>query len=819
MRRDDAAITRSQPSQISYKNFPSELESMSRYIKSRKHAVAPLAALAASLTLPLAHAAEAPAPAPADAATASAAASPYLPQVKVDGTAQSAYKSDKSASSKITQPLLETPKTISVIKKEVLREQGAVSLIDALQNTPGITMQLGENGNTSAGDTFQMRGFSASTSTFVDGIRDLGAVTRDVFNLEQIEVVKGPSGADTGRGASAGYINLISKLPQIENSIDGVITIGDASRKRASIDVNQKVMDNTAVRLNAVWQDNGVPGRDIVERKTHAIAPGIAFGLNTPTRFFLYSQHVRQNNVPDGGIPAIGWEGFTVANPAAGATPAAIAGLNALKTASKVDTDNYYGSRNDREKVKADMVTAKLEMDIGNGLTVRNTSRYGRTHMDRVITGIIGITNVPGTGAAATVVTGDPSTWQIARSRQRVDQTNEILANQTSINAAFATGGIKHDLSTGVELMYESQDSRGFGTTAQTINGVSYAAIANPPANLYNPNADDVLGTPYATGADSEGSTITQAIYALDTIAVTDALKLTFGVRTEHYKIKTTTGSVTTGTGPLGNTITTTKLGAGKWITSWNLGAVYKLAENGTVYAAAANSLTPPGSANFTLSSSGQAGTAADAQETTNYELGTKWDLLNKRLNLTAALYRSENDGQVSVDALTNVATQGGKTRVQGIELAAVGQITNFWQITAGVQTMDTKQINQRSASTATNPNQTVTDGVRWTPKWSATLWTSYQWNDWTGAVGARHVSEQKRVITVAAAPSTGLPELPAYTVMDLMGAYRVNKNVSLQLNVTNVFDKKYMSSLNNGGGRLVLGAPRAATLSANIGF
>ncbi|OWQ44246.1 TonB-dependent siderophore receptor [Roseateles noduli] len=796
---------------------------MSRYIKSRKHAVAPLAALAASLTFPLAHAADAPAAAPADAATASAAASPYLPQVKVEGTAQSDYKADKSASSKITQPLLETPKTISVIKKEVLREQGAVSLIDALQNTPGITMQLGENGNTSAGDTFQMRGFSASTSTFVDGIRDLGAVTRDVFNIEQIEVVKGPSGADTGRGASAGYINLISKLPQIENSIDGVITIGDASRKRASIDVNQKVMDNTAVRLNAVWQDNGVPGRDIVERKTHAIAPGIAFGLNTPTRFFLYSQHVRQNNVPDGGIPAIGWAGFTVANPAAGSTPAAIAGLEALKTASKVDTDNFYGSRGDREKVKADMVTSKLEMDIGNGLTVRNTSRYGRTHMDRVITGIIGITNVPGTGAASTVVTADPSTWQIARSRQRVDQTNEILANQTSINAAFNTGGIKHDLATGVELMYESQDSRGFGTTAQTINGVSYAAIANPPANLYNPNANDVLGMPYATGADSEGSTITQAIYALDTISVTDALKLTFGVRTEHYKIKTTTGSVVlapgAATGSNINTISTTRLNAGKWITSWNLGAVYKLADNGTVYAAAANSLTPPGSANFTLSSSGQAGTAADAQETTNYELGTKWDLLNKRLNLTAALYRSENDGQVSVDALTNVATQGGKTRVQGIELAAVGQLTNFWQVTAGVQTMDTKQINQRAASTATNPNQTVTDGVRWTPKWSATLWTSYQWNDWTGAVGARHTSEQKRVITVAAAPSTGLPELPAYTVMDVMGAYRVNKNVSLQLNVTNVFDKKYMSSLNNGGGRLVLGAPRAATLSANIGF
>ena len=132
---------------------------MSRYIKSRKHAVAPLAALAASLTLPLAHAAEAPAPADAGSTAASSSAAPYLPQVKIEGTAQSAYKADKSASSKLTQPLLETPKTISVIKKEVLREQGAVSLIEALQNTPGITMQLGENGNTSAGDTFQMRGF------------------------------------------------------------------------------------------------------------------------------------------------------------------------------------------------------------------------------------------------------------------------------------------------------------------------------------------------------------------------------------------------------------------------------------------------------------------------------------------------------------------------------------------------------------------------------------------------------------------------------------------------------------------------------------
>jgi len=751
---------------------------MATYIKSRKHAVAPLAALAASFALPLtAHAEPAQAPATADTAP-STSSNTFLPTVRVDGTAASDYKVEKSANGKLTQPLLETPKTIQVIRKEVLREQGAVSLMDALQNTPGITMQLGENGNTSAGDAFQMRGFSASTSTFVDGIRDLGAVTRDVFNTEQIEVVKGPAGADTGRAASAGYINLISKLPQADSFIEGTVTVGDADRKRASIDVNQKVGDHTAVRLNGVWQDFGVPGRDVVKKKTYGLAPSVAFGLGTSTRFYLYSQHIRQNNTPDGGIPSIGWPGFDVSTTAFNATQRA-----ALLAAKKVDRENFYGSVHDFEDVKADMVTTKLEMDLGGGTTVRNINRYGRTLMDRMVTGII---NYAVPNAA------DPSTWTISRSRQRINQTNEILTNQTSLTTSFQTAAVKHDLVTGIELTYESQDNRAF------------TASAAPVANLYRPDPNVELGGAVRNPAgDTSGSTTTQAIYALDTLALTDALKLTLGLRTDHYTSKYSTA--------------TAGFSASKWVTSWNTALLYKLADNGTVYAAAANSILPPGGSNFQLAATGQNSTAADPQETKNYELGTKWDLLNKRLNLTAALYRSENDGQVSVDAVTNVPTQSGKTRVQGIEVAAVGQLTNFWQVTAGFQTMDAKALSLRSVNSS--GVQTTTDGVRWTPKWSATLWTSYQWGDFTLGGGVSHTAEQKRVITVAATPSTGLPELPAFTVANAMAAYRVSKNLSLQLNVTNLFDKEYMSALNNGGGRLSIGAPRAVSLSANIGF
>ena len=754
-------------------------------IKSRKHKLAPhaLAALAASLSLPVV-AQQATADAKKDEAA--------LPTVKVQAAKDVPYKADVSASSKITQTLLETPKTIQVVKKETLQEQGAVSLMEALQNTPGITMQLGENGNTSAGDTFSMRGFSLQTSTFVDGIRDLGAITRDVFNLEQIEIVKGPAGADTGRGASAGYINLISKLPQLDNITDATLTLGDASRKRASLDTNYRLGESTAARLNVMIQDNGVPGRDFITRKSKAIAPSIAFGLGTPTRFYLFSQHVRQDNTPDGGISTIGFEGFYNATAE-------------VRNAPRPKTSNYYGSVHDYEKVDADMVTAKLEMDLGGGTTVRNISRYGRTYMDRVLTGINAIT-------AANPA--NPASWTITRSRQRVDQTNEILANQTSLNTSFTLAGIKHDLATGIELMHEQQLSLGSASTTQTINGVAYAGptaaqTAALQANLYAPDANVALYTPYFTGADSEGKTTTQAIYAFDTLTITDALKLNAGLRYEHFTISTLSSSIAN------NTITRTPLRLGDWITSWNLGATYKLAENGTVYAAAANSLTPPGSANFTLSATGQAGTSAEPQEASNYEVGTKWELLDKRLNVSAALYRTENDKQVTTDPVTLASIQGGKTRVEGIELAAVGQITNFWQVTAGLQTMKIKQINQQSVSGGVT---TVTDGVRWSPEFSATLWTSYQWNDLTVGGGLRHTGEQKRVITnVTTVQNT--PNLPAFTVVDLMAAYRVSKTVNLQLNVANAADKVYMSSLNNGGSRLFIGAPRSVTLTGRFAF
>jgi catecholate siderophore receptor len=726
-----------------------------------------------------------------------------LPATSVNSTAVKAvpFKATRSANTKMTQPLLDTPKTVQVIKKEVLLEQGASSLTEALRNTPGITMQLGENGNTAAGDTFMMRGFSTQNSIFVDGVRDLGAVSRDVFNLEQVEVVKGTSGSDIGRGASSGYINLISKLPTLQDAVSGTLGYGSADNSNLTADINQSINEHAALRLNMMRRDGDVQGRDRANNSSYGVAPALAFGLETDTRLYLYSQHVRENNLPDGGISTIGMQGFYNAD----------ARLNA---GAKVDAENFYGSNRDYEDVEADMFTAKFEHDFNDVTTLRNTTRIGQSTTDRVLTGV---------NTLSANNSSSPDKWTVTRSRQLTDQENNIFANQTSLNTEFMTFGLRNDLATGLELAQEKQKNESGSTAAQTIDGVKYAAVALPNANLYNPNARDLMGKPYKTGAYSDGKTDTAALFAFDTLHLNEQWMLNAGMRYEHYKT-TTEGAALELINPsvAGKyTLKPLDLDTSDNLFSWNTGVVFKPQENGSIYLSYANSLTPPGSDNFALSTSASSNNQAslDPQETETVELGTKWDVLDDRLALTAAVYRTENTNQVSYDALSDTYQQDGKIRVTGAELGMVGQITNFWQVSAGIASMDSKQMDQVSRN-ATTGVTTESTGVRWSPDLTATLWTSYTLGDFTLGGGARYVSEQKRLITKGADASVNtMPEIPSYWVGDLMAAYRVSENVNLRLNVYNLFDEEYIATLNNSGARAVLGTPRSAMFTTELSF
>ncbi|MBD9416872.1 catecholate siderophore receptor Fiu [Pseudomonas sp. PDM16] len=703
-----------------------------------------------------------------------------LPATSITSKAEAQYRVTKSANAKMTEPLLDTPKTIQVINKEVMREQGATTLMEALRNTPGITMQMGENGNTALGDTFMMRGFSTQNSTFVDGVRDLGAITRDVFNTEQVEVVKGPSGTDSGRGSASGYINMVSKLPSLENSISGTLGYGTADKKAITADINQQIGDGSAVRLNLARRDGGVDERDYVENTNFGVAPSIAFGLDGDTRVYLYSYHLRQENVPDGGIPAIGMDGYYNSNPL-------------LNSAPKVDRENFYGSPSDYEDAQADMFTLKLEHDLNDVTTVRNISRWGRSSIERVLTGAFSIT---------APTTPDRGTWTVTRSRQYGDQANDVLANLTNLTTEFDTFGLRNSLSSGIEFSKEEQLTRTGAVTG----------LSTTLANLYNPNPHDQMADPFKTGARNSGETGSVAVYVFDTLHFDEQWSINGGLRYEDYetdyKTRAADGVVT-------------KLDVSDQLLTWNAGVVFKPLPNGSIYLSYADSQTPPGNS-FTISSA--AGNinnpSADPQETRHVELGTKWDLLDDQLSLTLAAYRTENENQVTQDEITLESIQEGKTRVDGVELGMVGQITENWQITAGVAHMKTKQLDQQSVN-ATTGVVTQTSGVRWSPELTGTLWTTYKLGKLTLGGGARYVDEQKRLITSGTAvnaATTSLAYVPSYWVADAMASYQVSENVNLRLNVYNLFDEDYFD-VNNGGTRVRYGDPRSAMFTTELAF
>src|SRR5471030_916148 len=256
-------------------------------IKSRKHAQSRFnqqigAALAVMLLPVAAHAATDAADPAVDAAKPQT-----MQEVQVQGARENDFKADRASSAKYTEKLVDTAQTLTVIKKELIEQQGAVTLSEALRNTPGVgAFYLGENGSTTTGDGIYMRGFDASGSIYVDGVRDIGSISRDTFNIEQIDVLKGPAGTDNGRSSPTGAINLVSKKPLLEDAYMGSVTVGSGSQKRATADLNKVINADTgtAFRLNLLYQDSGNPARDVVKNKRWAIAPSVAFGLNGPTR-------------------------------------------------------------------------------------------------------------------------------------------------------------------------------------------------------------------------------------------------------------------------------------------------------------------------------------------------------------------------------------------------------------------------------------------------------------------------------------------------------------------------------------------------------
>lgn len=657
--------------------------------------------------------------------------------------------------------LVDTPQTVTVVPQAVIEARGATTLRDVLRNVPGISMQAGEGG-VPAGDNLTLRGFSARTDMFVDGVRDAGGYTRDSFNLETVEVIKGPASAYVGRGSAGGSINQISKTPGLDRFVAGTVGLGSPAYARATLDANLPLtgIDGAALRVNLLAHDADAPGRDEVYSRRWGVAPTLAFGLETDTRLTLGWYHLEQDNMPDYGVPWV--------RPGSTALPAW------RDKPAPVDPSNFYGLVNrDYEDVATDVGTVKIEHDLSEALTLANTLRYVRTRRDSVV--------------SAPRFPNDAAIDVVAEFKHR-DQVDEILVNQTTLRADFATGALQHDAVLGLELSREKAKNR-------FLSGPN-----SSPTNLYDPD----FNRPYAGPITDNGINKVQgdsvSLYAFDHVALNERWELAAGVRWDRLDLTYDPHAPIPQTAPLPALDQAEKTDE---MVSWKAGLIYKPAANGSIYFGYGTSFTA-GIDAVNLATLSIALTDIDPEESRSYELGTKWELLSKRLLLTAALFRTEKINARTPGPLSGQIVLEGEHRVDGFEVGLAGELSDTLSVFAGYSWMHGEIVES-------NTNGEVGKTLPNTPEHSFNLWTT-----WTPVerlelgAGAQYVGERF-------ANNLNTREVPAYWVFDAMAAYDVTDEVVVRLNVYNLADEAYFDNI--GGGHLVPGASRSAVVSVGFRF
>lgn len=671
------------------------------------------------------------------------------------------------SSPKFTAPLVDTPRSVTVLPSSLITEAAATSLQDALRNVPGITFGAGEGGNP-IGDRPSIRGFSSTASTYVDGMRDIAIQTRDVFDLEQIEVVRGPDSSIAGRSAGGGSINLVSKTARENNFADISETYGSASQHRTTLDANYRFTPGVAGRVNIMDMGGGVPGRDSAVRSDKfGFAPTITFGMGSPNRLTLGYYHLEDKGTPDYGVPV---------------------DLETGKPYSEVDPaigrKTFYGLKDrDFRRATVNAVSASLDNTLSDSFNLRTQVRATRSVNNYSVTS-------PDDAAGNTT---NGYVYRLPIGRRAED--NSVIA-QSDLFGRFDTGTLHHDMDVGVELSQERLRQAGDGN----YNGYLYSSPAGPqgfgfencylpgePENaallashdcttLHGPNPHDAWdGSVVPNPVNSYYTTKNAAAYAFDTVTLSSRWKLNGGVRWDGYHTRSHTPGVPENS-------------AADHLTffSYQASVMFKPVENGTLYLTGSNASLPIDLAfgdqdqATPATSFSPATTGRSPMKTTTVEAGVKWNLLANRLLVSGDVFTEERKN-APIEVIPGTFDQSGKTRSRGVELSANGMITPAWNVIAGYS-----HINGELRDGAYYDNAVDKQLVD-TPKNTFSLWSTYQVTPAISVGGGAYYRDEQ-------VGYYGPPDriIPSYWRVDALGSWQVNTHLRLQLNLQNLLDRKY---------------------------
>ena len=666
-----------------------------------------------------------------------------LPPVVVQDQ-NSPYIVPQSSLPKFPEPLKDTPQSITIVPQKLIEEQAGSTLRDALRNVTGIGVAAGEGGG-AQGDSFTLRGFNARNDMYIDGVRDQGTYFRDTFNLEAVEVLKGPSSVYFGRGSTGGVINQVSKIPRLDPYYGGIFSSGNDFYLRSTADVNQPltaVLPNAALRVNFMAHRNDIAERDVVENERVGFAPTVSFGLGTPTQATLSYFTQYENNIPDYGLP------FSGGDPV------------------RVNRENFYGLKEDYEDTFANIVTGKLHHRFNDQLSLRNTLRFSHVHRE-----------------VAPTVPSLVGTTTINRSRPIRDTKEMIVSNQTDLTTKFDTFGLKHSLTTGIELSRETVDVLRYSQTT--------AANGLPATNLFDPTHGANLSLVSKTlAADSFTGSTGFGIYAADTLKLNDYLDIIGGARWDYFSTHFDDKR------PVSQDFNNIDR-----MPSYRGGLVFKPLAWQSYYFSYGTSFNPSAEA-IALAANNQ---NTPPEKNQIFEIGGKLDFFGGALNLTSALFHIEKTNARTPDAITGtVQVLDGKQRSQGFEFGVAGRVLPGLNVFGGYTFIDAE---------ITKSNDVTIDGKvpQNVPKHSATLWATYdffeKWQIGGGPsyVGGRYANNQNT------------NRVDGYVRWDSTIAYQATNNVSLRFNAQNLANAYYFEGVHPS--HVIPGAGRTFILATSFRF
>ena len=583
--------------------------------------------------------------------TTGSTSSTTLPEVEVLG--QEGYRADTLSSSKFTGLLLTTPQAVQVITPQLRQDQNDNSLRDSLRNVSGLALGAGEGSY--QGDNFTIRGFNAASDIFLDGMQDFGNYYRDPFDIENIEVLKGPSAAEFGRGSTAGAINMVTKTPQLESFVAGSAVYGTDETHRGTLDINEPIpwLQGSAFRLNLMGHEQDVTNRNNVDYNRWGIAPSLAFGLDTSTRIILSYFYQYEDDNPDYGIPWVN------------------------DRPAPVGRDAFYGFTDDYLKARVNEGTIIFEHDFNDNLTLHEQLRLSDAYRKlRVTQGQLlpdGTEDLP---------PGTP--WNdVEAERVEIDgiSNERDIDNDINLQWKASDGPFDNKVVLGFEYIHQSADPR---RTEPSWTGV-------PSTSLLHPDQGDAFTGFGYTSIIVNGHADTYAEYLTDTLKIGRQWTVIGGLRYDSI------ASLYDESLP-----PVTNFTANNARLNWRAALTYQPAPNGSIYAAVGESFHPNVQQQSLINEPTLPESFKDLPvgENIDYEVGTKWDLFNERLSVGADLFWDDQKNPAAEDADDDLLyVTNGKERDIGIELDADGHITDPWQVYASFT-------YQRGVVTSANPSE-----------------------------------------------------------------------------------------------------------------